>query len=213
MRRAWKAPAVAWLGVWLVLGPAGALAQGARHYVLVPSQSALKIHVGKTGVFSAFGHEHDVVARAFSGTVTLPAEGGSGAQVSMRFDVRGLQVLAKGEPAGDAPKVQATMHGPEVLDVARFPLITFVSQHVTIQRAGADALKAEVDGSLQLHGVVRPVHVPVEVQLTQGGLRATGQTVLKQTDYGISPVSAGGGTVKVEDEITVSFDLVGRAAE
>jgi polyisoprenoid-binding protein YceI len=207
------ARAVALLGACLVFGPAGALAQGARHFVLVPSQSSVRIHVGKTGVFSAFGHEHEVVARAFDGTVAVPEEGDAGAQVSLRFDARGLQVLAKGEPEGDAPKVQATMRGPEVLDVARYPLITFVSGHVAIQRAGPESLEAEVDGTLQLHGVVRPVHVPVQVQLTQDGLRATGKTVLKQTDYGIEPVSAGAGTVKVEDEVTVTFDLVGRAAE
>jgi hypothetical protein len=35
--------------------------------------------------------------------------------------------------------------------------------------------------------------------------------VVRQTDFGIEPVVAAGGLVKVEDEVTVSFRIVARA--
>jgi hypothetical protein len=36
--------------------------------------------------------------------------------------------------------------------------------------------------------------------------------VVKQTEFGIQPVVAAGGLVKVEDDVTVSFRIVARAA-
>ena len=35
-----------------------------------------------------------------------------------------------------------------------------------------------------------------------------GETKLKQTDFGIQPVSVGGGTIKVKDELDVEFSIV-----
>jgi hypothetical protein len=36
----------------------------------------------------------------------------------------------------------------------------------------------------------------------------TGSSQLKQTDFGITPVSVGGGTVKVKDELKLDFEVV-----
>jgi polyisoprenoid-binding protein YceI len=38
----------------------------------------------------------------------------------------------------------------------------------------------------------------------------TGSTKLKQTDFGITPVSVGGGTVKVKDELKLDFQILAR---
>jgi len=35
----------------------------------------------------------------------------------------------------------------------------------------------------------------------------TGRVVLKQRDFGITPVSIAGGTVKVKNELTIDFDI------
>jgi hypothetical protein len=35
---------------------------------------------------------------------------------------------------------------------------------------------------------------------------------LRQTDYGIAPISVAGGTVKVKDELKIDFDIVTRPA-
>jgi hypothetical protein len=34
-----------------------------------------------------------------------------------------------------------------------------------------------------------------------------GTATIKQKDFGIQPVSAGGGTVKVKDELTIDFSI------
>jgi hypothetical protein len=41
-------------------------------------------------------------------------------------------------------------------------------------------------------------------------LRATGEVSIRQSDYGIEPVSAAGGTIKLKDELKLSFDISAR---
>jgi hypothetical protein len=43
--------------------------------------------------------------------------------------------------------------------------------------------------------------------MTGGPQEYKGNAKLKQTDFGIEPVSAGGGTVKVKDEIELEMDI------
>jgi polyisoprenoid-binding protein YceI len=62
---------------------------------------------------------------------------------------------------------------------------------------------------LTLHNVTRPITVPVTVRLEGNTLTATGRFPVKQTDYGMKPVS-GGGVVSVKDVVNVSFTIVGR---
>jgi hypothetical protein len=39
-----------------------------------------------------------------------------------------------------------------------------------------------------------------------------GSAVLKQRDFGITPIRIAGGSVKVKDEVRVEFDIVGKHA-
>ena len=66
-------------------------------------------------------------------------------------------------------------------------------------------------GDLDLHGVTRSVTLPLRVELAADALTATGKTTLRHSDFGMKPVSAGGGTVKVKNEIGVDFRIVARA--
>jgi hypothetical protein len=43
--------------------------------------------------------------------------------------------------------------------------------------------------------------------MTGGPQEYKGNVKLKQTDYGIEPVSVGGGTIKVKDEIDLEMDI------
>ena len=122
-----------------------------------------------------------------------------------------MKVLPEAEPAGDAPKVEEAMRGPKVLDTSRFPSITFKSDKVTGRPAGAGAYDLEVAGQMSLHGVSKALTLPVHVEVAADTLTATGKTVLRHDDFGMHPVSAGGGTVKVKNEIEVSYRFVARA--
>jgi len=98
-----------------------------------------------------------------------------------------------------------------VLDVARFPAITFRSREVSGRRAAEGVYELQVTGELSVHGVSRPVTVPVRVEVSGATLTATGKTAVAQRAFGIEPVSAGGGTVKVKNEVGIEFRIVARA--
>ncbi len=71
----------------------------------------------------------------------------------------------EGEPAGDAPKVQEAMVGPQVLDASRFPTVTFRSKTVAGKTTAQDAYDLETIGELSLHGVTRRVALPLRVEV------------------------------------------------
>jgi len=156
-------------------------------------QSTLTIHVGKTGVFSGLGHEHEVRAPIHSGT----AETGSHPAVEVHVDARALRVTGKGESEKDRAEVQKTMLGPEVLDSERHQEIVFKSTGAEAAGPGRWTLR----GNLTLHGQTRPVIV----QVTLKDSRYTGAATVKQTDFGIKPPGKAG--VKAKDEVRIEFDV------
>jgi polyisoprenoid-binding protein YceI len=187
-------------------------ARAPETWPVVAARSQVRIHVGKTGLFGFAGHTHAIVAPAVSGQVRFDPADLVQSQIELTFDAAALRVDPEGEPAGDAPKVQAVMAGPEVLDVKRFPTITFRSTAVQVENRTGDRARLRITGVLVLHGVTRPVTTTVDLTRTPTSLSAAGRFPIKQTDFGIKPVSAGMGMVKVKDEVEVAFTLVAAPA-
>jgi polyisoprenoid-binding protein YceI len=162
-----------------------------------PEKSTMTVRVFKSGLFSAFGHEHEVRAPVAEGRFNevQPA-------VELRVDASQLRVVDKDVSDSDRAKVQDTMLGPQVLDAKAYRDIWFRSTR--IDRLGDS--RWLVHGDLTLHGQTHPVQVQTE---GQGG-HFRGWAELKQKDFGITPVTVGGGTVKVKNEVRVEFDIVGK---
>jgi polyisoprenoid-binding protein YceI len=197
------------LGPMLVLAaaPAGA---APRTYVVDAAASSVRVHVGKSGPLSFAGHRHEVVAPAVSGEIVADPVDLGASRVTLTFEAGALKVLPEGEPAGDAPRVEEIMRGPKVLDAVRFPAITFKSQRVTGREAGGGAYDLELSGELMLHGVTRALTLPVHVEVAGDTLIASGKATLAHDQFGMQPVSAGGGSVKVKNEIPIEYRLVAK---
>jgi len=174
--------------------------------------SQVTIDVGRAGVFGFAGHMHEVLAPAVTGRVTVDPANWQHSSVWLEFDASALRVSGKGEPPGDVPEVQRVMQSDRVLDVTRFPVIAFRSREVTATPRGTD-LDLVIAGDLTLHGVTRRLVVRATGSYGAGGLTARGVFDLKQTDFGIQPVTAGGGTVRVKDDVTVQFVLRAHATD
>jgi polyisoprenoid-binding protein YceI len=183
-------------------------AAGPRTFTVEPDQSHALIEVGKSGAFSFAGHTHEVEAPLTSGVVHLDADDPSRDDVRLEFNAAAMRVTGKGESASDVPKVTATMLSDAVLDVTRYPAITFESTSVT-GKGSAAALDLSVTGRLSIHGKTQTVTTPVSVKLAGSQLTASGKFVVKQTDYGITPVSVGG-VVKVRNELNITFTISAR---
>jgi len=180
-------------------------------YAVDAGRSSVVVHVGKEGVFSFAGHEHVVTASRLQGKILAAPDDLSRCQVRLVFETAALRVQEEGEPRGDAAKVQAAMLGPQVLDASRFPLVTFESRTVTGRKAAQGAHELTITGDLSLHGVTRSVALPLRVEVSGDALKASGRFLLRQTEYGIKPVTVAG-VVKVKDELTIDFALVATKA-
>jgi polyisoprenoid-binding protein YceI len=164
-----------------------------------PAASTLTVKVWKTGLFSAFAHNHDISAPITSGTVS----DGEKASVAFRVNARGMKVLDPEASSSTRAEVEHNMLSAEVLDAQQYPEIHFESTSVQSGGDGAYTLS----GNLTLHGKTHPVRVSVK---QAGPGKYEGSAKLKQTTFGMVPISIGGGAVKVKDEVDVSFTIVVR---
>ena len=206
MSRAWTLASCALLLLWM---PRAAAAT--TTFAVDASASSVLVHVGKTGIGSFAGHEHDVVARSLRGEVVADFDDLPRSSVDISVNARSLTVADRDEPAEDVPKVQQAMRGPNVLDVARHGTIRFHSVGVTGRQIAPSSYELTLVGELTLHGVTKAFTVPVRLEAHGDTLSATGRMVVKQTDFGIEPTSAAGGLVRVEDEVVLTFRIGARA--
>ena len=154
----------------------------------------MTVRVYKAGVFSALGHDHEIAAPIAGGTVDSAAH-----TVEIRVKAGALKVRDPNVSDKDRAQIQSTMLGSEVLDAASNPEIVFRSTTA----APGGAASWTVNGNLTLHGQTRPVTVEVK----EAGGHYAGTCRLKQTEFGIVPIKAAGGTIRVKDEILIEFDI------
>ena len=163
-----------------------------------PVPSKITIHVHKSGLFSAFGHDHIVTAPIAQGKLDTKARA-----VEIVVAAKQMRVVDTDVSEKDRAEIQATMLGPSVLNSDKFPEIRFRSSHV--EEIGAkEGHRFRVTGNLALHGATRQLTFDVDRNI-EGQYH--GKTKLKQTDFGIQPVSVAGGTVKVKDELEIEFTI------
>jgi polyisoprenoid-binding protein YceI len=185
------------LACGLVVMTGGAFAQTAKPASMIDTQrSTMTIKVFKSGVFSFAGDDHEIRAPITSGSVNEQER-----IVQLTVDARKLEVLDPKLSSEKRAEVQKKMLSGDVLDPEHFPQIEFRSTKV--EKKGDDLV---VNGDLSLHGTTRPVVVKV----TGKAPNYKGSSTFKQTEFGMKPVSVGGGTVKVKDEVTVEFEIVTR---
>jgi polyisoprenoid-binding protein YceI len=192
----------------LLLITAVTAAQEKSNYSIDGMRSKVQINVYKEGVFKAFGHDHLVAAKELSGQVQFDPEKIDQSAVRLKIPTKSITVIDPGESEKDRQDVQATMEGEKVLDVAKFPEITFASSSVTAARKTPAGWEVTLSGKLKLHGVEKPVNFPLRVNAEANELRGEGEVSILQTDYGITPVRVGGGSVKVKDKLKITFNIV-----
>jgi polyisoprenoid-binding protein YceI len=75
------------------------------------------------------------------------------------------------------------IHSAEYLDVAKFPMASFVLEAAEPDPASPTHVRAR--GTLSLHGVDRPVEIPLELVARDGALRVRGKFTITLADHGI----------------------------
>lgn len=188
--------AYAKVGILLLFAFSAIVSAQTRHEI-DREKSLLTIRVYKSGLFSAFAHDHEIRAAIQSGAFDEQKR-------AVEFTVRSAEMKVLDPEASDNERsqVQHTMLSPKVLDPERFPEITF---HSTAIDPAGDG-KWSMQGELTLHGQTHAL------QITVAGANGTyrGSARLRQTEFGIAPVSIGGGSIKVKDEVRIEFEIHGK---
>lgn len=178
----------------LAAAPAAAVIQTSGQPIDV-RKSKLTIFVYKAGLLRAFGDDHVISAPISRGEVSVSPS------PAVQFVVKTADLVLLDSHLDEEKRteIRTRMLGPDVLDTAKFPNITFESTNI-------DSTAAErwtVSGRLTIRGITRPLLFPVA--LVNG--RYHGDARIQQRDFGIEPIRIAGGTVQVKDELKIEFDI------
>lgn len=175
----------------------------AGRYRTDPMHSSLNFRVNHMG----FSH-YTARFLKFDATLDFDPKNIAGMKLTASVDPRSLQTNYPEPQTLDFDKQIA---GPEFLDAARYPAITFVSTKVV--QTGPDT--ADVTGDFTLHGVTRPLTLHVKynggypgMSMDPGGrigFSATG--TLKRSEFGIGfGIPAPGTNLGVSDEVEIIIE-------
>lgn len=179
-----------------------------RVFRVDPGQGMFRVETARGGLFGVFAHDHLVEASRYAGEIRFDPDAPERASVWVEVPAEALTVRDPGVKRDVLRKIESTMKSPRVLDVEHYAKIRFESSSVR-PKSNAGDRRLEIAGRLSLHGTVRDVVLPVTFWTIGDTCHAEAETWLRQTDYGIQPYSAGLGTIRVRDEVRVSFHLVG----
>ena len=182
-----------------------AAAAGKAVYRMEPASSIVVIEVRRGGSLARLGHDHVVASHDVQGYV-VPADARADLYVplaTLTVDEPALRAAAHFDTAPSDADIVGTRRNMlgRVLDVDAHPFA-----QVRVRRADAN----HVDADIALHGVSRAVRVPIDLAIDADRLDVSGDLTLRQTDFGIVPLSILGGGVQVQDALALHFALHAR---
>jgi polyisoprenoid-binding protein YceI len=191
------------------LSSAGAPQATAVRYLIDGKRSTFIVRAFATGMLSAFGHNPTIGIPDLQGEVQFSSSNPEDASLRLVIQAASLTVTDD-ISSKDRQEIERKMHD-EVLETEGFPEIIYECPRAsTVLKMGDDLYSAAMDGELSLHGVTRNQPVSARVTVKGDTLRAAGEFSVRLSDYEIRPVSAAGGTVRLKDELKLSFDITAR---
>jgi polyisoprenoid-binding protein YceI len=177
---------------------ASAFAQ-VKTWSIDPNHSAAQFSVRHMGISTVRGAFTKV-----SGTVSYDAADVSKTAIDVSIDANSVDTRVE--------RRDNDLRSPNFFDVAKYPTLTFKSEHV--EAAGTGKLK--ITGDLTIHGVTKEVVLdvdgptaPVTDPKGNSHMGASASTKINRTDYGVN----GASTVVGNDvPITLDVELVMAAA-
>ena len=175
-------------------------------YCVDARRSRFMVQVFAEGLLSVFGHDPVIAVRGFVGHLKFMR--GTLDEASLRMSVKADSLaVASSMSRKDRQEIERIMFA-EVLEVAKYPEIVYVSTKVTPRRVDEREYQVRIEGRLALHGVTRDAPINAHVSFdADGQLRARGRFSLRQRDYLIKPAAVAAGALRVRDELKLSFDI------
>ena len=177
-------------------------------YLIDARRSTFTVRAFATGMLLAFAHNPTIAIPDFEGEVSLNPDAVE--QSSLRMVIHAASLTVTDDISEkDRREINRRMH-EEVLETDSFADIEYECSRVSGSRITEGQYMVALNGELTLHGVARSQPVSARVRLNGDMLRATGDFSVRLSDYEIQPITAAGGTIKLKDELTLSFDISAR---
>jgi polyisoprenoid-binding protein YceI len=170
-------------------------------WTLTAADGELLVHTAVAGRAAKIGHRLTIAMKRWQATVRW--SGSEPAAAKLTVDVDSLEVL-HGEggvtPLSGPEKVLVRSNALRQLDAGSFPQICFEAE--TIEKSGDGYRLA---GTLQIRGKTRAQVIDLRTDDLGDAWRLSSQASVRQSDFGVKPYSLLMGSLKVADDVTVSY--------
>ncbi len=170
----------------------------ARERAIDRGRSTITVRVQQAAVLGMGARDYWIDAPIASGKIDETA-----ARVELTIDTARMRI--KPDPNLN-PKVRDRVQGEMdsiTLEPEKYPEIVFRSTYIG---PGSDG-KIKVEGTLTAHGVSRTINFDANRE----GELYSGHLSLKQTDFGMKPISLGAGIIHAEDLADIDFKIAALA--
>ncbi len=167
----------------------------ARERAVDTGQSMITVRVRRAAILGVSARDYWIDAPIASGKIDEAA-----ARVELTIETARMTI--KPDPNVN-PRVRDRIQGEMdsiTLEPDKYPEIVFRSTHIG---PGSDG-KIKVEGTLTAHGVSRTITFDVNRESES----YSGHLSLKQTDFGMKPISLGAGIIHAEDLAEIDFKIV-----
>lgn len=175
-------------------------------FVFDTRASQLTVHAFASGLVAVVAHNPKFAVRDFSAEAKFMPRSLAQASLRVKIQVASLTLLDEVSEY-DQREIQRVMFD-EVLAAKSFPEIVFESSRVTTHAVSENLYRATIDGNLTLHGITNTLSFNAQVVVGEDSLRSYGDFSVRQTDYGIQTASVAGGSLKMKDEVKVTFFMI-----
>lgn len=170
-------------------------------WTLTAAEGELQIVTGVAGPASKMGHRLTIAMASWRADVQWRGQEPTAAELVV--DVDSLQVV-KGEggvtPLTGPEKGVVRANALKALDVKKYPTITFSADDIVKTAVGY-----RLEGAVEIHGTSRPQTVDVGVEDAGAVWVMTATVPVVQTQFGVKPYSLFMGSLKVADEVMLTF--------
>jgi len=185
----------------VMLSPA--LAAAPRYGTPLDLQPASRLWVAGTSTVRAFQCQ----ASAFDAKIESSGADAVAAVLAGEKAVSTVEVTVPAEKL-DCRNGTMNEHMRKALKAKEFPTVVFRAASYDLART-TDSVAVTLNGSLTLGGVEKPITVQAVAKAgANGTLVVSGTREVRMTEFGLKPPSLMLGTMKVDEKLTVGFEVV-----
>lgn len=177
-------------------------------YILDAKASQFTLQAFAEGLAGIADHRPRFAVREFSGEVEFSSDKPDCGSLQLTARTGSLEVMDE-LTEYDRRAIARVMYS-EVLQPQKFPEVIFRSTRVVCSSVAQNRYRADISGTLSLHGTESQETIQTHLILSAGSLRAYGEFRLRQSGYGLNIASVAGGLLRIKDELKFVFFFVAR---